>query len=514
MSNRIPDSFEAVLLTPLGRDAMLAADCLRMAGIEAVPCRDFEELSARVRAGVGTVLVTEEALTVERVRAFGDLVQEQPAWSDLPIVVFSSRLDTLRSRTAHLQELGNVSFVDRPVQRRTLVAAVRSALRARQRQYEGRRAIEAREQFLAMLGHELRNPLAAIVFATDLLGRGNADNPRLAKYTATVERQTRHLHRLVDDLLDVGRVTSGKVTLKREPVEMAALVRRSIEAHQVMAEAHGVSLIFTDDGTPVVVDADVVRLEQVATNLVTNALKYTPRGGRVAVRVGREGGQAVLSVQDTGLGIAAENLGSIFELFAQAPTTLDRARGGLGLGLTLVRTLVELQGGTVAADSPGVGLGSRFQVRLPLVVVDVVPASSKHGFPTPMPGRPRKRIVVVDDNADLREMLAELLGMVGYVVEEAGDGPQGLTRILSVRPDVALVDIGLPGFDGYELARQARRSLGDSVLLIAMTGYGQLDDQARAAEAGFDSHITKPVSLEDIEAAVAAPPSRSAPPAA
>jgi signal transduction histidine kinase len=216
MADRAPDSLLAAVLAPLGRDAALATSCLAAAGIEAQGVDDFPALYERIEAGVGAVMVTEEVLTIERVQALTRLMRAQPPWSDLPIIVFSSAVRGLPSRlAAHLQELGNVSFVDRPVQRRTLVAAVRSALRARQRQYEGRKAIEAREQFLAMLGHELRNPLAAIRLANDLLERRGKTAASTSKYAASVERQTNHLRRLVDDLLDVARVTSGKVSLQR-----------------------------------------------------------------------------------------------------------------------------------------------------------------------------------------------------------------------------------------------------------------------------------------------------------
>jgi signal transduction histidine kinase/ActR/RegA family two-component response regulator len=503
MTGRADDSLTAALLAPTGRDATLAEECLRQAGVDAIVCDDFGELCARAEAGVGAVLVTEEALTPARVGTLASLVRAQPLWSDLPIIVFSSRPDRLRSRGFQLEDLGNVSFIDRPVQRRTLIAAVRSALRARQRQYEARGAIAAREQFLAMLGHELRNPLAAILFSADLLGRRYGRDAGPSKQLAAIDRQTRHLNRLVDDLLDVGRVTSGKITLKREQVDLVALVARSVEAHQMMAETHGVSLVFTSGLKPILVDGDIVRLEQVATNLLTNAIKYTPRGGRVHAWVLRDENQALLRVEDTGVGIAGEHLTSIFELFAQAPTTLDRSRGGMGLGLTLVRALVELQGGTVSAHSGGIDKGSRFEVRLPCVEASaIVETPAPEVWEEPRPAGPGLRLVVVDDNVDVRESLAELLVLGGHLVEEAADGPQGLTRIISTRPDAALIDIGLPGFDGYELARRARRTLGNSLLLIAMTGYGQAEDNRRAFEAGFDSHITKPVSIEDVEAAL------------
>src|SRR3954466_6814943 len=321
MTGRADDSLTAALLAPTGRDAALAEECLRQAGGGGMPCGDFGELCARAEAGVGAVLVTEEALTPARVGTLASLVRAQPLWSDLPIIVFSSRRDRLRSRGFQLEDLGNVSFIDRPVQRRTLVAAVRSALRARQRQYEARRAIAAREQFLAMLGHELRNPLAAILFSADLLGRRYGRDAGPSKQLAAIDRQTRHLNRLVDDLLDGGRGASGKTTLKGEHVDLVSLVARSVEVHQMMAETHGISLVFTSGLKPVLVDGDIVRLEQVATNLLTNAIKYTPRGGRVQAWVLRDEEHALLRVEDTGVGIPGEHLNSIFELFAQAPTT-------------------------------------------------------------------------------------------------------------------------------------------------------------------------------------------------
>ncbi|HEY8925476.1 MAG TPA: hybrid sensor histidine kinase/response regulator, partial [Polyangia bacterium] len=492
MTDRAPDSLVAAVLAPLGRDAALATGCLTAAGIDAEAVDGFMALRQRIEAGVGVVLVTEDVLTTELVHGLAPLMRAQAPWSDLPIIVFSSAVRGSPPRLAtQLQELGNVSFVDRPVQRRTLVASVRSALRARQRQYEARRAIEAREEFLAMLGHELRNPLAAIRLATDLLERREKNEPSTTKYAASIKRQTNHLRRLVDDLLDVARVTSGKVSLQRQRVDMSSLVRRSVETHRTMAEAHTLTLTFADDGSETVVDGDEVRLDQVATNLITNAVKYTPPGGRIDVRVGQRAGEAVLTVTDTGIGIPPDHLRSIFDIFAQVPTSLDRSSGGLGLGLTLVRSLVELQGGSVSAASEGKGRGSVFTVRLPLARSA---AASAGDAPVGLPSTrgARERVVIVDDNDEIRAMLVEALQLDGYSVEQAADGREGLTRILSGRPNAALIDIGLPGMDGYEVARRARDVLGDSLVLVAMSGYGQAEDRARAARAGFDTHLTKP----------------------
>jgi len=354
-----------------------------------------------------------------------------------------------------------------------------------------------------MLGHELRNPLAAIRLATDLVERREKNEASTTKYAASVERQTNHLRRLVDDLLDVARVTSGKVSLQRERVKMPGLVRRSVEIHRAMAEASNLTLTFSDDGVETAVDGDVVRLEQIATNLITNAVKYTPPGGRIDVRVGQRAGQAILTVSDTGIGIPPQHLRSIFDMFEQVPTSLDRASGGLGLGLTLVRSLVELQGGSVSAESEGKGRGTVFTVRLPLASPAAAAGDARQ---EPGPIRPASdRVVIIDDNEEIRETLAEVLELDGYAVEQAADGEEGLTRILSARPNAALIDIGLPGLDGYEVARRVRDALGDSLVLVAMSGYGQAEDRARAARAGFDTHITKPASVEEIQAALTAP---------
>jgi signal transduction histidine kinase/ActR/RegA family two-component response regulator len=495
------DSLAIAVFAPVGRDAALASDLLSHSGIEPVRCATFADAHAEIRAGIGAFLVTEEELTSTRVGALTALLRDQPSWSDLPIVVFSSLPGELRLRAlGELQSVGNVSFVDRPVQKRTFLAAVQAVLRARARQYESRRAIEARDRFLAMLGHELRNPLSAVRFATDLIARQNLEDPQVAKHAETIERQTRHLNRLVDDLLDVSRVTSGKVVLRRERTELTALVGRCVESLQTMADAHGVALKGHPEQSAIPLEADVVRLEQVVTNLVTNAIKYTPRGGAVEVSLAREGESVSLVVRDNGVGIPSECLDGIFDLFSQAPTGLDRAKGGLGLGLTLVRSLVEMHGGTVVARSEGAGLGSTFTVRLP--IGDRVAGEIRVSEATSPSIDPRIRIVLVEDNVDIRETLTELLVLDGYSVEGAADGPQGLTRILSELPSAALVDVGLPGFDGYELARRARSRLGDGLVLIAMTGYGQPDDRARAFAAGFDDHVIKPVGVEELAKAI------------
>jgi PAS domain S-box-containing protein len=364
---------------------------------------------------------------------------------------------------------------------------------------ERKEAERAKDEFLAMLGHELRNPLATIVNALAVMNRGVAPGD-LPRFTGIIGRQTSHLSRLVDDLLDVARVTSGKIDLRRERVDLHALARRSVEAltEAGRTRAHRVSVA----GDVVTVFGDPARLEQIISNLVDNALKYTPAGGKVTVTTATEDGRAVLRVKDTGEGIRPELLSCIFDLFVQQPQALDRSRGGLGLGLTLVKRLAELHEGSVAAESAGLGQGSEFTVRLPLVETPPVPPPLRLPIGESMPSR---RILIVEDNTDARESLQLLLQLAGHEVETASDGPSGLRKLEAFRPDVALIDLGLPGIDGYDLVRRVRGlPQTKATRFIALTGYGQAQDRRRALEAGFDVHLTKPVDPDRLQRLLAA----------
>jgi PAS domain S-box-containing protein len=356
-----------------------------------------------------------------------------------------------------------------------------------------RRAQEAdrrKDEFLAMLGHELRNPLGAISAAIEVLDTRSASDDPDTQQRAIIGRQARQLSRLVDDLLDVARVTSGKITLQRQPVDLCTVARRSLEALRTAIEVQKHEVALSTAADSVTVDGDGVRLEQVVINLIDNAIKYTPPGGHIHVSVATVAGEGVIRVGDTGIGIAAEALPSIFGLFAQAPESQASAPGGLGLGLALVRTLVELHGGRVSAHSEGNGQGSEFVVRLPLARAIAEPAPEVRREAR---GRAR-RVLVVDDNADGREALRALLEVWGHEVEVAEDGEQGIELALARPPDVGLIDIGLPGIDGYELARKVRAARGGAgVYLVALTGYGRAEDRRLALEAGFDAHLVKPI---------------------
>jgi PAS domain S-box-containing protein len=359
------------------------------------------------------------------------------------------------------------------------------------------RESQSKDEFLAMLAHELRNPLGAIGGAVQLLGLTELREPRAIRARDVIERQVGHMARLVDDLLDVGRVVTGKIVLDRRPTDLAEAVRSCVGA--LMSNLPGKRSVDIA-AESVWVDADPVRLEQVVGNLVSNALKFTPHGQRVGVSVARERTSAILRVTDEGVGISPEVLPHVFDLFVQADVAVDRGQGGLGIGLTLVRRLVELHGGTVEAESPGKGCGACFTVRLPAV-------------PAPMPiagagGAPHtrslsKRVLLVDDNRDAREMYALVLLAAGHDVYEAGDGPSALALFKRTPLDIAIVDIGLPGMDGYELAREIRLTPeGERVALIALTGYGLPEARKRSEAAGFDRHLVKPVTSDDLQRAM------------
>jgi signal transduction histidine kinase len=365
---------------------------------------------------------------------------------------------------------------------------------------EAEQANRAKDEFLAMLGHELRNPLGAISSAVRLLGPVETVSERAALARDVIARQTRHLARLVDDLLDVARVMTGKVLLERQPLELAEVVTRhvtSLRATGKMQE-HVVNL----ETAPVWIDADVIRIEQIVSNLVSNALKYTPAGGTITIRVGRDDGFAVLTVEDTGVGIAPHLLSRVFDLFVQGERRADRTQGGLGIGLTLVRRLVELHGGTVEAFSEGPDRGSRFTVRVRAITA---PRNTAEAARRPAGWSvASRRILVIEDNADARAMLRHLLEIAGHEVHEAADGRQGLDMALSLQPDVALIDLGLPGLDGYEIARRLRAAdERRSILLVAVTGYGSPEDRERSLMAGFDVHLVKPVDPDMLAGVVA-----------
>jgi two-component system CheB/CheR fusion protein len=357
-----------------------------------------------------------------------------------------------------------------------------------------------KDELLAMLGHELRNPLATIRNGLAILERPGLQPEQARRARQTLDRQVQHLTRLVDDLLDLSRISRGKILLQTGSVDLVALVLAAVEDHRAAAASAGETLDLDLQDHPLRVAGDPIRLAQCVGNLLHNAVKFTAPGGRIDVSVRAEDGQAIVSVRDTGAGMSPETLARLFEPFSQADGGIDRSRGGLGLGLALVKRLVELHGGTATAHSEGLGRGTRVEIRLHLLPEDgEEPAPAP---PLPGDGRRRaRRCLVIEDNADAAETLGMLLELFGHQVRVVHDGRQGLEEARRFKPEAVLCDIGLPGgLDGYEVARRMRQ---DPVLrnarLVALTGYGQEEDQRRAREAGFDIHLTKPADPETLE---------------
>jgi signal transduction histidine kinase/DNA-binding response OmpR family regulator len=359
------------------------------------------------------------------------------------------------------------------------------------------RADRQKNEFLSMLAHELRNPLAPIRNAAEVLRLSGHEQPQVRWAREVIDRQLGHLVRLVDDLLDVSRITRGKIQLKLEPVDVGVVVGHAVEASRPVIEQAKHRLEVNLPPQPVWVNGDPARLTQVLTNLLNNAAKYTEEGGRIVLTLDREGGEAVIRVQDTGVGIPPEMLSAVFDLFTQVDRSLDRSQGGLGVGLTLVRRLVEMHGGVVEAHSEGLGQGAEFVVRLPALTGAAAPPPVGNARPASASGS--LRILLVDDNTDGAESLATLLRLAGHETRVAHDGPEALGTAADFRPQVVVLDIGLPGMDGYEVARRLRADpkLG-MVVLVAVTGYGRDRDRQRSREAGFDHHLVKPVEFAQL----------------
>jgi PAS domain S-box-containing protein len=358
-----------------------------------------------------------------------------------------------------------------------------------------------KDEFLATLAHELRNPLAPIRTGVQLIRRAGHNPALLDKACPMMERQLQQMVRLIDDLLDVSRISRDKLELRKGWVELAAVVQSAVETSRPLIEAASHTLTVSLPQEPIVLDADAIRLAQAFSNLLNNAAKYTERGGRIWLTAESSGsGEAVVRVRDTGIGIPADKLPHIFGMFVQVDRS-DRAQGGLGIGLTLSQRLIQLHGGTLSVTSEGPGEGSEFTVRLPVVVVPPSPSPDHPGAGAGTAGaRVRRRILVADDNRDSAEMLATSLEVLGHEVAMAHDGEQAVSLVETFHPDVAFLDLGMPKLDGYSAARRIREEpWGRHVLLVAVTGWGQDDDKKRSRQAGFDAHLVKPVDLAEIE---------------
>jgi signal transduction histidine kinase len=496
-----------LLLALTAKDAVTTQALLRDAAIDVEIGASFDALLHELGRGAAAVAVAEEHLTDDHSAQLGAALQRQPAWSDLPVLVLARQGANSAAVAEALRRFGNVTLLERPLRIATLVSAVRTAVRARARQYQIREHLEQREraaealraadrrkdEFLATLGHELRNPLAPLLTGLHLLRLVEERDPRIDQIADLMERQVTHLVRLVDDLLEVSRITRGTIEMRSEPLDLVALVGAAIETTRPMFEASRHELAVDLPNEKIGVRGDSVRLTQVLTNLLTNAAKYTNTAGRVAVGVRRADDKAIIAVRDNGIGIPASHLDSVFEMFMQVDRSSRRSQGGLGIGLTLVRSIVEMHGGTVAARSEGIGRCSEFVVTLPALAAGAAPAHSAAKL-EPFPAR---RVLIVDDNRDAADTLGSLLRHLGATVAVEYGGVAALAALGRFKPEAVLLDIGMPGMDGYEVARRIRaEGDGNVPQLIALTGWGQDQDYRRSQLAGFDHHLVKPPNIQ------------------
>jgi signal transduction histidine kinase len=404
----------------------------------------------------------------------------------------AARLEVrVRERTAELEALNRQLQAEIAERKRTELERARLLA-------ETQEGVRRRDEFLAMLAHELRNPLASIVCGVDVMRLVGLSDPELEEARDIIERQAAHMSALLQDLLDISRITRGKIELNRKPLDLAAVVADAVglQKEAVTARRHALTLKLPEG--PLTILGDATRLQQIVINLLNNAIKYTEPGGRIDVEVAQEGDRAVVRVRDTGIGIDPAKAAAIFEPFVQLERSHSRASEGLGIGLTLVQRLVELHGGQVSVESAGVGQGSLFSVAIPLM-------ADPHVLPSPQPLQAKatngavRHVVIVEDNGDVRQMLCTLLVRHGHRVSLSSDGAEGVETIRRLKPDVALIDVGLPGLSGYEVAAQVRADPDCAdVQLVAMTGYGQPDDFRRALRAGFDAHLVKPVRSDQL----------------
>ncbi|WP_437933259.1 ATP-binding protein [Sorangium sp. So ce341] len=555
-------SERVLVLAPVGRDTPLLCQVLGRAGIEAAPCGHVDELASGLLDGAGAALLTEEALSPMAVSALRAALAAQPSWSDLPVLLLAGA-EPLALRSAQavaaLRSAGNLTVLERPVRELTLVTAVQAALRARRRQLEVRDLVEreraarqaaetarqqaedasrVKDEFLANVSHELRTPLNAILLWTQQLTRTPADAQEVARGLLAIERSARAQSRLVEDLLDLARMASGKLRLSLQDVDLTQIAEAAVEVVRPAAEARRIQLDAALAAGLGRARVDPERIQQVLWNLLSNAVKFTPPGGQVRLSMRRDGGEVRIEVADTGRGIRPELLPHVFERFRQGDAATQRRHGGLGLGLAICRQLVELHGGTLSADSPGEGRGAVFTAALPLA--DAVPrdAGSRAAWPAaaaaprrPAAAAPREgaaapaeavpaaaaqplegvRVLLVEDDSDTREVLVCTLEAQGAVVTAVGSPQAALDALEPAaspagRPQVLLSDLGMPGMDGYELLRRLRAlegERGDRPLPAALlTAYARHDDRARALSAGFAAYLAKPIEPERLTAVI------------
>jgi signal transduction histidine kinase/CheY-like chemotaxis protein len=509
-----------LIFAPVGKDAPLTLDVLRRTDLNGCVCPTAHGLCLEFQRGASVIMLTEEALEDSGIGELMECLRSQPAWSDIPVLLFAdAERSEIYLRTLRLLEgLRNVVLLERPIRLGAALSLIRSAMRGRERQYELRDLLKAfadaredaetanrlKDEFLATLSHELRTPLNAILGWTTMLRDGNVQPRHVMRALDTIHRNATAQVQIVNDLLDVSRIVRGNVLLSPRLMSLGPLLTLSVESITPTAEAKGVTITSSLGTTPVYVWADHDRMQQVFWNLLSNAVKFTSSGGRVEVRMQIEGSDVRVDVTDTGNGIAPAFLPHVFERFRQADGSSTRTHGGLGLGLSIGRHLVELHGGRMTAESPGEGQGSTFSVYLPVRETEQRPA------PAASPERkPRQRtldlerthVLIVDDEPDARELLRVMLSSSSARISEAASAADALRIYSEDRPDIVLADIAMPGQDGYALIRTIRSlpgGEGGHVRAIAVSAYARREDRQRALKAGFNDHVCKPVQPDDV----------------
>jgi signal transduction histidine kinase/ActR/RegA family two-component response regulator len=520
-----------LVLTPLGRDAALACKILAEEGLSPYACREMNELCKELLSGAGAALMTEEALSAPDLKCLLETLEQQELWSDLPLILFTSTKEGARFFLDTIGPRLNLTILERPINIAILSSVLRSALRARRRQYQMRDLLlkleganQAKDEFLATVSHELRTPLNAMMGWTGMLRSGRLDESTRTHALEVFERNAKLQAKLIEDLLDVSRIISGKLRLDVQPVDLLQVVQAAVDVVRPAADAKGVRLQAMLDPNAGPVSGDPGRLQQVVWNLLSNAVKFTPKEGRIQIRLQRINWHAEIVVSDSGLGINAEFLPYVFDRFRQADGTLTRKHGGLGLGLAIVRHLVELQGGTVSAFSGGPNQGSTFTVKLPIMIVHgvgrapesprgrkPVVASPEGPFDCP-PTLAGFRLLAVEDDPDARELIVTILQQCQAEVKGVASADEAMAALEEWQPDVLVSDIEMPEEDGYSLIRRVR--LGDGkrgarIPAVALTAQARVEDRMRALSAGYDAHIAKPVEPAELVTVVASLTRRS-----
>ena len=509
-----------LVFAPVGKDAPLTMDVLRRTDLDGCVCETAHELCVELQRGASVIMLTEEALEDPGIGELMECLRSQPAWSDIPVLLFAdAERSEIYLRTLRLLEgLRNVVLLERPIRLGAALSLIRSAMRGRERQYELRDLLKAfadaredaetanrlKDEFLATLSHELRTPLNAILGWTTMLRDGNVQPRHVMRALDTIHRNATAQVQIVNDLLDVSRIVRGNVQLSPRLMSLGPLLTLAVESITPTAEAKGVSISTSLGPAPAQVWADHDRLQQVLWNLLSNAVKFTSSGGRVEVTMITEGSEVRIDVADTGNGIAPAFLPHVFERFRQGDGSSTRSHGGLGLGLSIGRHLVELHGGRMTAQSGGEGQGSTFSVFLPIRHAEhrvAAPASRKRrptGRELDLDGT---HVLIVDDEADARELMRIMLTRTGARVSEAKTAGEALGIYSEDRPDIILADVAMPDQDGYALMRAIRglaAGEGGHVRAIAVSAYARREDRQRALKAGFNDHVCKPVQLDDL----------------